>query len=786
MSRSIEKLTYRIFIFLLIFSPLAFGTVSTWSLTLMQALSIGAALLLFISCWLNNKTVYKAPGTFMILLFPAYILFQLIPLPIAIVKLISPSTYSLYNETIGIVNPVPWVSLSINKKATFEELFRYTSYAGFYLLTVQLLSHESLLKKTVNYLAIFATILSITAILQRFTSPNKIYWFYETPASFFGPYFNNNHYAGLMEMIFPVIFSLFLFYKPSVSYPSIREKIVEFFSQIRTSEHILLGFSSLLVALSVFLSLSRGGIISLCISAGLCFLMITLKQGTLRSSGITVVLLMLLLLVSVGWFGWKPIFKEFEKTRNEKGEITENRPVYWKDSMNAFKDFPITGTGMGTFGNIYPKYQSKAFGRRLTHAHNDYVEFLVNGGMVGFLLFFGIPITIICKSFKVFLKRREAYSIYIYIGSICGIFAILLHSITDFNLQIGANGLYLFFLCGLAVSASHTRLRDGLGNTLLKPMASRTEKLFFSGAVCMLPLVPIIVLINIGTIKGESLLFSAARLSAVENLTENHAGKIFKMEQKAFKFDPLDFLSPWFAAKSAIRNSDDGAALFYFKKAIHRNPVYGPLLQNFGMFLSETGRNETAERLLLAGIKYNRISSVRYKTYAEWLLANGQQDRGIDTMRTAISMNIKKSRSYIDFMDEKGLNLNEIRNALPHRVEPNVYLAEFLLDKGMQHEAERAYLDAFTYLDKEEEVNPNCFFKASRYFTKQKQYDEALNIMLKGIEYLPDNAKIRASAASLYEKTGILYRAKEEYKNALILDPKNRHVRKKLKKLEAI
>jgi len=51
--------------------------------------------------------------------------------------------------------------------------------------------------------------------------------------------------------------------------------------------------------------------------------------------------------------------------------------------------------------------------------------------------------------------------------------------------------------------------------------------------------------------------------------------------------------------------------------------------------------------------------------------------------------------------------------------------------------------------------------------------------MLKGIEFLPDNAKIRVAAASLYEKIGIIYRATEEYKHALILDPKNRHVRKK-------
>lgn len=780
---NIDKISYRIFIFLLIFSPLAFGTVSTWSLTIMEALSIGAVLLLFISCGLNDRTIYKAPGTILIMLYPAYILIQLIPLPAEIVKLISPATYSLYKETIGIVEPVQWVSLSINKKATLEELFRYISYAGFYLLTVQLLSHRSLLKKTVNYLAIFAAFLSVSAILQRFTSPGKIYWFYETPTAFFGPYFNSNHYAGLMEMIFPVIFSLFLFYKPSVSYPSLRAKIVEFFSQIRTSEHILLGFSSLLVALSVFLSISRGGIISLCISAGFCFLMITLKHGTFRSAGNTVVLLILLLLISVGWFGWKPIFKEFEKTRNDKGEIAENRPIYWKDGVNVFKDFPVTGTGMGTFGSIYPKYQSKSFGRRLTHAHNDYIEFLVNGGIVGFLLFFGFFATIIYKSYKVFLKRREPYSIFIYIGSISGIIAILLHSITDFNLQIGANGLYLFFLAGLAVSASHTRLRHGLGNTLLKPMAPRAKKTFVSGVFCMLPLIPLVILFNIGTIKGESLLFSALKLSATEKLTENDTEKILKIELKALKFNPLDFFGPWFAAQSAIRISDNEAALRYFKKAMHRNPVSGTLLQDFGEFMSETGQHDIAEKLILAGIKYNRISSVRYKTYAEWLLANNHKDRGIDTMRTAITMNIKKSRSYIDLMDEKGLSLDDIRNAIPDRVEPHIFLAEFLLDKKMQSEAERTYLKAFNYLDNEEEVNPGCFFKASRYFIKHKQYDEALNIMLKGIECLPDNAKIRVAAASLYERIGILYRAIEEYKNALILDPKNRHVRKKLKEL---
>jgi len=62
----IDKISYRIFIFLLIFSPLAFGTVSTWSLTIMEALSIGAVLLLLISCGLNDRPIYKAPGALLI------------------------------------------------------------------------------------------------------------------------------------------------------------------------------------------------------------------------------------------------------------------------------------------------------------------------------------------------------------------------------------------------------------------------------------------------------------------------------------------------------------------------------------------------------------------------------------------------------------------------------------------------------------------------------------------------------------------------------------------------
>ena len=114
-----------------------------------------------------------------------------------------------------------------------------------------------------------------------------------------------------------------------------------------------------------------------------------------------------------------------------------------------------------------------------------------------------------------------------------------------------------------------------------------------------------------------------------------------------------------------------------------------------------------------------------------------------------------------------------------------IALAEYLKDSEMEPEAEDTYLDAFNYLDNEDEVRSIWFLRASKYFSRQKKYDEALNILLKGIEYLPDNAKIRMEAAFLYDRIGIPYRAVEELRYALLLDPKNRRARIILQELVA-
>ena len=144
--------------------------------------------------------------------------------------------------------------------------------------------------------------------------------------------------------------------------------------------------------------------------------------------------------------------ERFKELYPIEGGISEFRPIIWKDSMQLLKDFLFAGSGFGSYVSIYPLYKTLTVKLVVDHAHNDYIELLSNGGVIAFLLSIWFVEAVVIKSFRVSRKRHELLSLYLFIGSLAGILSILVHSLTDFNLYIGANGLYFFFLLGLVVS----------------------------------------------------------------------------------------------------------------------------------------------------------------------------------------------------------------------------------------------------------------------------------------------------------------------------------------------
>jgi len=775
------KTVFGLFVFILLFSPLAFGTVESWSFTVMETCTVFAFLLFLIGAARQKQGfLYETPGVLPLLFFLIYILLQLVPLPQEIVRKVSPETYRLYKETVLVVQPEAWMSLSINKKATLMEFFRIASYIIFYVLTVQLFTKKEALKKTVAVVIIFASVLSFFAILQHFIPNNKIYWARELTkgGSMFGPYVNRNHYAGLMEMLFPLVLGLFLFYKPQVFRRSFREKVSALFNRQATNIYMLLGFSAVLTATSVFLTLSRSGIVSLCLSM-VFFGLMFLSKGDDKKRAVIIIVIGILIVLSVGWFGWDPIFERFGTLKNAQGDISEMRLQIWKDGLNIIGDFPLTGTGFGTFVNIYPKYRTIPGDAIASHAHNDYIEFLSDGGVAACLIVLWFILAFAYKIFSAFRKRREVYSIYLFIASVTGILALAMHSLTDFNLHIGANGLYLFFLLGLSVSAANTRMREGLNDTYLqhKRMPAKVLPAFIG------ILLAAVFIFNAGVLAGGFFFMKIRDVKLRDDTTRQDLNNMKHAAYMAALCDPLEAKYHYAVANIERLLSNDQAALHHYTRAVELNPTGGEYLQRLGLILSELKPDEAAEELLRAGIIYEVRNTARYKRYALWLFSMGRKDDGIRIIRKAISLEPEKTREYITLMILNNLGDGEISGALPDRVEPHQLFADYLYRTGNERMAEESYLNSLKYLGNEGHVSPAHFYRVRNYYLKKGGNEEALQIMRKAIEMLPGDAGVRVRTAEIYEKLGKNDKAEEEYIKALSLAPENQEAKKRLDKL---
>jgi O-antigen ligase/tetratricopeptide (TPR) repeat protein len=773
----VHNLIFIVFISVLFFSPLAFGTVEPWSLAIMETLSLLLLLFVLIGGARSKQAFYQIPGIVPLMLFLTYVFIQLIPLPPWMIKVISPATYAIYSQTVLVSDPAAWVSLSINKKATLMEFFRFASYGAFYAATVQLLSSKDALKKTITIIIVFASSLSFFSILQHLLSNGKLYWFRELQLGGvpFGPYVNRNHYAGLMEMLFPLVVGLFLVYKPHVSYISFREKIVEIFNLQRTNLYMLLGFSAVLIGTSIFLSLSRSGIISLCLSMIVFGLLVVGKQAD-RKRGVIIIVICILIVLAVGWFGWGPIIERFKEISPMKEEITEFRPILWKDSRKIADDFPVTGTGFGSFVTIYPLYRTLPARGLVDHAHNDYLELLTDGGIIGFLIVAWFVLTVFYTSFRVFLKRRELYSVYLFIGSIAGLVSILLHSVTDFNLHTGANGLYFFLLSGLMVSTANTRLREGLNGTYLRQIHLPSGTWAVITGVVLL----ICAGFNAGVIAGRMSFFPLQEKKLSRDISGQALLLTRERTYRASHFDPLESRYHYSLAYVERLLANQAAARDQYKKAVYLNPLNSEYLQRFGLLLSETKNYPAAERLLRSGITYDPGNHARYRTYALWLLSQGRKQDAAGIITTAISLKPEKTRDYITLLLLNGFSDDEITNSLPERVEPFLYFAQYLTGTGRAFMVENAYLSALQNVKNESTVKPSFFSAIYWYYMSKGRYDDALQVMRSATEYLPNDVGIRFMTGFVYEKMGIPYRAIEEYRKALMIDPKRQDARKRL------
>ncbi len=774
------NVSYRLCLFILVFAPLAFGTVELWSLAIVEILTGVAAVLLFLPIYFYRKNIYFIPGLVPLLLLLLFILFQLIPLPAGLVRILSPSTYSVYAPVL-MVNGEEWIPLTINQQATLQEFFRIFSYGLFYIATIQVLSGNGRLKKTVLCVIGLAAGIALLAIIQRVGSPNRIYWFRAVPdnASPFGPWINPNQFAGYMEMMSPLALGLFFFYRPrSSANLTLREKVVNFFTFPGSNLYLFLGSAAILMVLSVFVSLCRGGILTITLSAFVFMLLYTMKKP---QQGRTAILVITgCVIIAVSWFGWDNIIAQFNHSISPSGGLSDGRIALWADSLRIIHSFLPFGTGFGTFINILPSFRSSPGYHIIDHAHNDYLELLTDGGIIGFSLAAWFVLAVLHYGWKMIRSRRDQYAVLLGIGAFTGIIAMLMHSLTDFNMHNGADGLYFFFLCGLLVVVVNTQFGYSEPIILLDTQSTRRNIGYLAGSLI---LTVFMSAVQYGVLRAKTEYAGVRDIYLNRHLSEIRLQRLIDGVLSANRLDPLDNLYAFKLGTIEWFLQNRQASLQYFLEAARRNPMNGAALQRIGLSIDGKDDDTKAKLLLEEGYRRNLDNDELVVVFAEYLFKKGERAQALKVIAKRLRNLPSLIKKWAPLLEDWSLSREEIARVLPDSVEAWIRYGRYLERNERKSEAEYYYTTALSFLAKEEEIKPDWFQKVIQFYQKNGQPERALMILRQAVEAAPDCASFHIQLGDYFRKEGITFRAKEEYQNALMLDPGNKVVRQRLRQM---
>jgi len=284
----------------------------------------------------------------------------------------------------------------------------------------------------------FGFLISIFGILQHLTFNGKLYWFREMHYGGipFGPYVNRNHFAGFVELILPLALV------PLV------------LGRVRRERWPVVGLFAVVPIGALFLSASRGGIVSFGVELAVLALVMILRRtaGKQLFAGATVLLLALLM---VSWLGVGQLLQRFSSFQSLEATAGK-RASMRRDTWQIFLHHPVAGTGLGTLQIVYPPYESLYDGKIVNHTHNDYLEALAETGFLGGLCcawFLGV---LFGESLKRFRQPNNSFAGTLQLSGLVACSGFLVHSLVDFNLHIPSNALLFFLMAHLATSEIQT------------------------------------------------------------------------------------------------------------------------------------------------------------------------------------------------------------------------------------------------------------------------------------------------------------------------------------------
>ncbi len=400
---------------------------------------------------------------------------QVLPLSPRALAWLSPSTARLYaellpaeREQVGPGEPPPpeasrpGRTISLYPGATRAELVRLLAVAVLFLAVRNNCAGAAPLRRLALALLLNGALLSVFAFAELVSSkPGTLYWKFPVLNRPFGPFICRNHFPFYISMCFG-LGGAFLWANRgasaeakahSRSHDSARpgQPALPWRYQIgallQDPFALWVGLGLALMLAAVVGSLSRGGVIGLLVAAVVCFALRAGRPGRGWRLGLG-------LYVGVGalailaWFGLAPVQARLATVWSGEA-LEEGRGLLWYDMLAAVRQFPLWGAGYGTFPYLEPMFRRapERAAEVWEHAHNDYLEALVEGGPLCLLLALVGLALVYRGGWRALNHRRGRPEGALALGALFGVTAVAAHSFVDYGLHIPAVAALFAVLC---------------------------------------------------------------------------------------------------------------------------------------------------------------------------------------------------------------------------------------------------------------------------------------------------------------------------------------------------
>ncbi len=322
---------------------------------------------------------------------------------------------------------------SMHRPSSLWAMALLTNYIIVFYLVIHSVNTRSWLRWIVYIIIGIAIFLAIFGMLKQSGVNPFSWWTYSDATGRLNSTFGNaNHLAGYMEMTIPLLLGLTL-------------------TGLRKDK---LFFTIILVVLliaALLLSLSRGGWMA-AFSSFVFMAAILMANRHFQVKKIIITIVCVLIPVMFIALSSTSVIKRI-LTLEEKHDLSSfsSRLKTWGGVVEMIQDYPLFGSGPGTFAVVYTQYHPPGYTRRSYFAHNDYLHFISETGFPMAVVIVWVIIVFYRHGFKK-MKNRSRLVHGITLGAMSGITAILIHSISDFNLHIPANALLFTVLAAIVVS----------------------------------------------------------------------------------------------------------------------------------------------------------------------------------------------------------------------------------------------------------------------------------------------------------------------------------------------